>query len=137
MTSFCWLSSRRTPSFHVEPVAVRFTGRLDLGVLTQCLNEIGRRHEVLRTTFEVKAERPVQVIHPAAFQPLPLIDLTHLEEMARETELAGLVKADLHRPFDLAHQFGDEPELLALLRQSLFEQLFETAPPSPGRRTAR
>jgi len=109
-----WILDQLDPGLaaYYIPVAVRFTGRLDLGMLTQSLNEIGRRHEVLRTTFEVEAERPVQVIHPAAFQPLPLIDLTHLEETARETELAGLVKADLHRPFDLAYG--------PLLRLSLF-----------------
>jgi NRPS condensation-like uncharacterized protein len=109
-----WILDQLDPglaAYHI-PTAVRFTGNLDLGVLTQCLNEIGRRHEVLRTTFGVEAEQPVQVIHPASPQTLLLVDLTHLAEAAREVELARLIKAELHQPFDLTHG--------PLLRLSLF-----------------
>src|SRR6185436_6629693 len=109
-----WILDQLEPGLaaYYIPTAVRFTGKLDSGVLTQCLNEIGRRHEVLRTTFGVEAEQPVQVIHPASAQTLPLVDLTPLAERARESELARLIKVELHQPFDLTRG--------PLLRLSLF-----------------
>ena len=46
------------------PAAVRLTGPLDLAALQKSLNEIVKRHEVLRTTFVTVEGRPVQVIDP-------------------------------------------------------------------------
>jgi hypothetical protein len=52
------------PAYNV-PVTVRLIGRLDVDVLTRALNEVLRRHDVLRTTFAVADGMPVQVIAPA------------------------------------------------------------------------
>ncbi len=60
------------------PAAVRLVGRLDVPVLNWSLNEIVRRHESLRTTFDVVAGEPVQVIAPALELSIPIVDLTHL-----------------------------------------------------------
>src|SRR5262249_38916923 len=43
---------------------LRLEGRLDLEALERAINEIVRRHEVLRTRFEVEAGEPVQVVAP-------------------------------------------------------------------------
>ena len=48
--------------FYNIPDAVRLEGRLDLEVLERVINEIVRRHEVLRTRFEVEEGEPAQVI---------------------------------------------------------------------------
>ena len=53
-----------TATYNV-PAAVRLTGRLNIAVLHQGLNEIIRRHEALRTTFPAVDGRPFQVIAPA------------------------------------------------------------------------
>ena len=46
---------------YVIPAAVRIRGRLDTAVLRDAVLEILRRHESLRTTFEVREGKPVQV----------------------------------------------------------------------------
>ncbi len=51
-------------------IAIRLKGNLNLAVLERSINEIVRRHEALRTTFDVLDEQPVQVIH--APEPLHL-----------------------------------------------------------------
>ena len=49
------------PSYNM-PEAVRFRGVLQTQILEQSLNEIFRRHEVLRTTFKTTEEGPAQII---------------------------------------------------------------------------
>ncbi|MDT3395986.1 amino acid adenylation domain-containing protein [Streptomyces sp. B1866] len=85
--------------------ALRIRGPLDAGVLLRALNEIVRRHEALRTTFEVRDGRPVQVVHPALELDLPETDLpadgVPWDEPTGE-ELQRRVFAALGGPFDLA-----------------------------------
>ena len=56
------------------PFALRLTGHLDVAALAGTLNEIVRRHEVLRTTFEALEEEPVQLIAGTQQLELPLKD---------------------------------------------------------------
>src|SRR5215212_9051665 len=44
------------------PQALRLKGQLYVAVLAQSFNEIVRRHEALRTTFQIMSGEPVQVI---------------------------------------------------------------------------
>src|SRR5205823_184194 len=63
-----WFLDQLEPNstvYHI-PLAWRLEGPLDQEVLERCLNEIVRRHEVLRTTFPAVAENPVQKIAPTA-----------------------------------------------------------------------
>src|SRR5688572_4068608 len=46
------------------PGTWRMLGSMRVGVLERVVNEITRRHEVLRTTFAATTEGTVQVIHP-------------------------------------------------------------------------
>src|SRR5262245_39533575 len=62
------------------PGAVRMEGRLDLDVLERVINEVVRRHEVLRTRFEVKEGEPAQVIDEWKHQKLEIEDLTGLSD---------------------------------------------------------
>jgi amino acid adenylation domain-containing protein/non-ribosomal peptide synthase protein (TIGR01720 family) len=91
--------------------AVRLSGWLKVGALERTLNEIIRRHEVLRTHFESLKGRPVQVVTPAAFIHLPLIDLSALIDTERQSLLQQLRDAETLRPFDLE----DGPLLRATL----------------------
>jgi amino acid adenylation domain-containing protein len=83
------------------PAALRFRGRLDLPALSSSLSEIVRRHEVLRTTFSVKDDLPVQVISPTAPVTLPVADLCLLGEQQREEEARRLAAEEMLLPFDL------------------------------------
>src|SRR5439155_26833151 len=58
------------------PEAVRLIGTLHLEALERSLNEIVRRHEVLRTSFVLIDGEPWQQIQPALYSPLPLYDLS-------------------------------------------------------------
>src|SRR5688572_6074807 len=80
---------------------VRLSGPLNVAALEATLTEIVKRHEMLRTTFREVAGQAVQVIQPAAPVPLQLIDLSHLVEAERETELEEMVQREGQQPFDL------------------------------------
>ncbi|HEU0054455.1 MAG TPA: condensation domain-containing protein, partial [Longimicrobium sp.] len=84
------------------PVALRLEGALDMAALERALGEIVRRHEALRTTFAETGETPVQVIAPFAGFRLPVEDLSHLAEDAREEEARRRAADEAARPFDLA-----------------------------------
>src|SRR6185295_7775978 len=60
--------------------AVRLIGTLNVAALERALNEIVRRHEALRTTFENIESGPVQIIAPELHIPLPLIDLRQVSD---------------------------------------------------------
>jgi aspartate racemase len=88
-----------SPSYNV-PIAYRLTGQLDIRALERSVEEIVRRHEVLRASFPSREGQPVQV-----FSPSPRVSI-HLEDLrvqpAREEEAARLTTEELQRPFDLA-----------------------------------
>jgi len=83
------------------PEAYRLTGRLDAVALERSLNEIIRRHEVLRTTFRIDGDMPVQVIAPSLVIEMPLVDLSDRPVHEREMELARLLECEAGRPFNL------------------------------------
>ena len=65
------------PFFNVL-YALRLTSPVDAAVLERSINEIVRRHEILRTTFAVVDGRYVQVIAPQLTVPLAFDDLRAL-----------------------------------------------------------
>lgn len=83
------------------PAAVCLVGKLDVAVLTWSLNEIVRRHESLRTTFDSVAGQPIQVIAPHLELSIPVVDLIDLSVEAREQEAMRLSQEEASRPFDL------------------------------------
>ena len=74
----------------------------DAAVLDQSINEIVRRHEILRTTFVVGEGRHVQVVAPRLTVPLAFDDLHELAGSMKETETRKLIQAELRHSFDLA-----------------------------------
>jgi amino acid adenylation domain-containing protein len=86
------------PSYNIA-LAVRLSGELDIWSLNEALNEILRRHEVLRTTFVVVDGQPLLSVSLVTSFPLPFIDLAvdGSEQRARE-----LAQEEAQLPFDLA-----------------------------------
>ncbi|WP_392534069.1 amino acid adenylation domain-containing protein [Nostoc sp. C117] len=82
-------------------VTLRFTGKLDVAALEQCLNEIVRRHEIFRTTFPAIDGRLFQVIHPAETIRLTVVDLQTFPESEQEAEIQRLFNAEVQKPFYL------------------------------------
>ncbi len=90
-----------TSAYHI-PNAVKLTGELDLWALEESLNEIIRRHEVLRTTFRQEGDLPVQLIAPELRLSVPVTDLSGLEPGQREEQIKARSDSAVHRPFDLS-----------------------------------
>ena len=80
---------------------VRLTGRLNVAALADSLNEIVRRHEVLRTTFAHTDGQPCQVVAPTLHIPLPVVELESLPVAGRELQIPQLTAEETERPFDL------------------------------------
>jgi amino acid adenylation domain-containing protein len=117
-----WFIEQLQPGSSVNniPVAFRLAGSLNVTALEQSLAEIVRRHEVLRTTFQVVDGQAAQVISPEMTLMLLIIDLRELPETDREAEAQRLAIEEAQQPFDLAQ----EPLLrLKLLRLAEEEHL--------------
>ena len=82
--------------------AVRLLGEVDVAAMGRAFNEVGRRHEILRTTFDVVEGRPVQVVAGRLELPIPVTDLSSLPESWRDREVASRLAEEAARPFDLA-----------------------------------
>ncbi|WP_225409748.1 non-ribosomal peptide synthetase/type I polyketide synthase [Stigmatella hybrida] len=89
------------PAYNVSG-AIRLQGRLDVEVLQRCIDEIVRRHESLRTAFELQGNEPVQRILPSLSVPLGVVDLSETPEDQRHGIVVELVIKKASGSFDLA-----------------------------------
>jgi hypothetical protein len=89
--------------FYNTDFARRFSSAIDFGALEQAVNEVVRRHESLRTTFDTVDGEPIQVIAPRLHIPLVRIDISELPLMRRESEAVRLALEEARQPFDLRH----------------------------------
>jgi hypothetical protein len=80
---------------------LRLSGDLDVEALRRSLNEIVRRHEVLRTRFDTVSGRAVQLIEESLVLNLELVDLSQLPESEREARGQELARAEPTAPFNL------------------------------------
>ena len=99
-----WFLDQLAPgsAFYTMPIALRLRMELDVNAMERTINEIVRRHDVLRTTFQTRQGGPVQVIAPTLQVPLSETDLQHLPVEEREQEAQRLATAEARRPFDLS-----------------------------------
>jgi amino acid adenylation domain-containing protein len=81
----------------------KLAGVLDIEALSWALNEIVRRHEVLRTSFRVDNGEPIQVVAATVRLPLELTDLSALPEKARGAEAKRHAREEARKPFDVEH----------------------------------
>src|ERR1044072_4468679 len=84
------------------PMAFRLSGRLDVEALEWALNEIIRRHEILRTTFDVLDQQPVQLVAHSLTLKLFITNLGSLPAPLREVEAERFANEESQRQFDLA-----------------------------------
>ena len=89
------------PLYNV-PRTLRLIGKLDVNALEQALTGLVERHEILRTTYHVSGDHPIQVIEPSASVEFPLFDLRDLDQNDREDEAKRIAQADAATPFNLA-----------------------------------
>jgi acyl-CoA synthetase (AMP-forming)/AMP-acid ligase II len=94
--------------------ALRLTSSLDVAVLERSINEIVRRHEILRTTFAVEDGRYVQVIAPQLTVPLRFEDFRGLPKSKREIAGHRVIQEEALHRFDLARGAVFQARLLRL-----------------------
>ncbi len=99
-----WFLCQLNPgtSLYNLTTSIPLRGVLDRTALEQALAELVRRHESLRTTFDVRDGEPVQLIAPPAPLALETINLCNLPPPAQRIELRRLRQTALAQPFDLA-----------------------------------
>ncbi len=98
-------------------LARRYRGPLDHAALKRALDEIVRRHGALRTGFELRHGRLVQVVRPHQPLDVEVRDLSALTARQRDRELARVVAEAGRLPFDLALDPLFVPTLLRLGEQ--------------------
>lgn len=92
----------QSPAYNIS-VRVRLSGRLNLATLGRAVDEVVRRHEILRTTFDVIDDYPAQIIAPPPTQSLSVEDLTHLPKREQEAHEDRMVHEDAKKPFSLSN----------------------------------
>jgi len=85
------------------PWSIRITGDLHVQALERSLNEIVRRHEILRTTFVAVDGEPRQIVAERLTIPLPVTSLDHLAPCDREATARRLAADEARQPFNLAN----------------------------------
>lgn len=100
-----WFLDQLLPNNSVYNItrALRIQGHLDVAVLRASVEEIMRRHEVLRTTFSSSDGQPIQIIHPQGNLSWLEIDLRQAAQEMREVQAFALVRDESQKPIDLAH----------------------------------
>jgi hypothetical protein len=88
------------PFFNVL-YGLRLTSPCEAAVLERSINEIVRRHEILRTTLAVIGDRYVQVIAPQLNVPLAVDDLRVPRRPNEENVGYQLIQEEIFHSFDL------------------------------------
>jgi NRPS condensation-like uncharacterized protein len=89
----------KSPAYNC-PAVLKLTGSLNALALNRALEEIVRRHEVLRTTFPSRDGIPFSEVSESYRVPMPMIDLAGASEA--ESIASRLVLEEVWRPFSLA-----------------------------------
>ncbi|HEY9803800.1 MAG TPA: amino acid adenylation domain-containing protein [Leptolyngbyaceae cyanobacterium] len=110
-----WLLEQLNPdnAIYNMPAKVCLVGELNVGVLEQSINEIIRRHEVLRTSFTSVDGQPLQVISPDVQIKIPVVNLQELPKAEQEAEIQHFCIKE----FQLAFDFTQAPLLRCTLLQ--------------------
>ncbi|RKZ83180.1 MAG: non-ribosomal peptide synthetase, partial [Candidatus Parabeggiatoa sp. nov. 1] len=99
-----WFLVQLNPNvpFYNESNTVHINSTLNVVVLEQSLNEIIKRHEVLRTTFTTVDGLPVQnIMQPSTFH-MPVVEFRELPLEQREVKARQLATEEARQHFDLS-----------------------------------
>jgi non-ribosomal peptide synthetase component F len=128
-----WFLHRFAPESiaHHALTTIRVVGAFDLDRLDRVITEIGRRHEVLRTTYPEIGGRPWQVVHPPQPVQARRLDISDTREGQHEL-LDEIVAQELRTPSDIEHlplirwtvvrRSGEEHELILVQNHLLHDR---------------
>ncbi|GCL35048.1 amino acid adenylation domain-containing protein [Sphaerospermopsis reniformis] len=106
------------------PFFWQISGILNINALEKAILEIVQRHEILRTSFSVVNESPIQVIHSQPTLKIEVLDWGQVPEKDQFSKAQHLATAELQQPFDLSKapllrvkllQLADQSHLLLLV----------------------
>jgi amino acid adenylation domain-containing protein len=111
-----WLHASLAPDapLYNEACTVTRNAPLDRNAVRSALNEIVRRHEILRSSFELVEGEVVQRVRPEVQVPLPFADLSQLPPAQAEAEARRLAAGDAREAFDLSKPPFIRARLVAL-----------------------
>jgi thioesterase domain-containing protein len=89
------------PAYNV-PFGLRLHGNLDLGALKWSVGQLIQRHEILRTSFETDAGRPVQVVAADSVIEISFLDLADTPGNDRLWKAHRIGMDEARLPFNLA-----------------------------------
>jgi amino acid adenylation domain-containing protein len=118
-----WLLDQLSPAnpAYNETNSLRFRFALDPDVFRRAVNEVVRRHEVLRMSVQVIDGKPFLRVAPFLSLNIPLIDLRHMPPAEREPHAMSLAAEQSRLAFDL----GEGPLIrCSLLRLGDKDYLF-------------
>ncbi|MGH9630277.1 MAG: condensation domain-containing protein, partial [Bryobacteraceae bacterium] len=105
-----WFLDQLSPGnpFYNEVTTTRVLYDVNTDVARQAVQEIVRRHDILRTNFRSAGGQPVQVVAPETVAPelvapFTLNDLRSIAEEDREAEAGRLAAEEARQPFDLSN----------------------------------
>jgi amino acid adenylation domain-containing protein len=98
-----WFLQQLEPesSVYLMPFVQRLRGSVNVKALEEGMDMLIQRHEILRTTFELRGGQPIQVIHQAGAFIMPVVDLQALTQEEREVEVQRLAEQEMQQPCDL------------------------------------
>ncbi len=101
-----WILSQLEPDspFYNITLTLRLSGALDVPALAQSLNEVVRRHEVLRARFITEHGNPIQVIASGfeLLQARETLASAGADRSSVEAEAQRIAREEAGRPFDLS-----------------------------------
>ena len=99
-----WLLAQQSPGtgLYNSQYAFRIQGSVDTAVLQRSVNELRRRHEILRVRLVMGADGPVQIVDPG--DPLRLVvnAINSPDPAERKREALDAIRQAIRMPFDLA-----------------------------------
>ncbi|MEA5516079.1 condensation domain-containing protein, partial [Nodularia sp. UHCC 0506] len=96
--------------------SIQLTGKLNLAALTDSLNTLMQRHQILRTAFISSDNQPAQVIREVQLT-VPVVDFTHIASTEQPDQVQKQAIEQAQQPFNLS-----QAPLLRVLLLRLGEQ---------------
>jgi acyl carrier protein len=99
-----WLLEQQNPGTGIYNTTrtFRIHGKVDATLLERSLNELLRRHEILRVRFSSGIGGPIQTVEPGLSLRLAVADLSSIEPSAREQAAQQLALQTIREPFNLS-----------------------------------
>lgn len=98
-----WLYYNYFPSLTMN-ATLHIIGHLNIAALEESINEIIRRHSILRANFSATDGKPYHTIAPSLTIALPIIDIRELSPSEKSLKSHDLIESNTLRPFNINYE---------------------------------